>query len=36
LHHPVVGDVRLNFNRLDLAVEQGLTIFTYTRRARLA
>jgi transcriptional regulator with XRE-family HTH domain len=29
-HHPVVGDISLNFNRLDLAAEPGLTIFTYT------
>jgi transcriptional regulator with XRE-family HTH domain len=28
--HPAVGDISLNFNRLDLAVEPGLTIFTYT------
>ena len=29
-HHPVVGDISLNFNRLELAVDPGLTIFTYT------
>lgn len=29
-HHPVVGDISLNFNRLELAAEPGLTIFTYT------
>jgi transcriptional regulator with XRE-family HTH domain len=29
-HHPVVGDISLNFNRLDLAADPGLTIFTYT------
>jgi transcriptional regulator with XRE-family HTH domain len=30
LHHPVVGDLSLNFERLDLAADAGLTIFTYT------
>jgi transcriptional regulator with XRE-family HTH domain len=29
-HHPVVGDLSLNFERLDLAADDGLTIFTYT------
>jgi transcriptional regulator with XRE-family HTH domain len=29
-HHPVVGDLTLTFNRLDLAADQGLTMFTYT------
>ena len=29
-HHPVVGDLELNFERLDLAADSGLTIFTYT------
>ncbi len=29
-HHPAVGDITLNFNRLDLAADPGLTIFTYT------
>lgn len=29
-HHPVVGEISLNFNRLELAVEPGLTIFAYT------
>jgi transcriptional regulator with XRE-family HTH domain len=29
-HHPVVGDLSLNFERLDLAADSGLTIFTYT------
>ena len=29
-HHPVVGDLSLNFERLDLAADTGLTIFTYT------
>ena len=30
LHHPIVGELSLNFNRLDLAADDGLTIFTYT------
>src|SRR3954451_25188643 len=29
-HHPVVGELSLNFERLDLAADTGLTIFTYT------
>jgi len=29
-HHPVVGQLSLNFERLDLAADSGLTIFTYT------
>jgi hypothetical protein len=29
-HHPLVGELRLSFNRLDLAADHGLTIFTYT------
>jgi transcriptional regulator with XRE-family HTH domain len=29
-HHPVVGELSLNFERLDLAADNGLTIFTYT------
>jgi transcriptional regulator with XRE-family HTH domain len=29
LHHPVVGELSLTFNRLDLAADDGLTIFTY-------
>jgi transcriptional regulator with XRE-family HTH domain len=29
-HHPVVGDLSLNFERMDLAADSGLTIFTYT------
>ena len=29
-HHPVVGELTLSFNRLDLAADPGLTIFTYT------
>ena len=29
-HHPVVGEISLNFERLDFAADAGLTIFTYT------
>jgi transcriptional regulator with XRE-family HTH domain len=29
-HHPVVGQLSLNFERLDLAADSGLTIYTYT------
>ena len=29
-HHPVVGDLHLTYNRLDLAPDPGLTLFTYT------
>lgn len=29
LHHPVVGDLTLSFNRLDIAAEPGLTLFVY-------
>jgi transcriptional regulator with XRE-family HTH domain len=29
-HHPVVGELTLSFNRLDLPADHGLTIFTYT------
>jgi transcriptional regulator with XRE-family HTH domain len=29
-HHPVVGDLDLSFNRLELPADHGLTIFTYT------
>jgi transcriptional regulator with XRE-family HTH domain len=29
LHHPVVGDLHLNFERMDLSVDTGLTIFAY-------
>jgi transcriptional regulator with XRE-family HTH domain len=29
-HHPAVGELHLIFNRLDLAADPGLTIFTYT------
>jgi transcriptional regulator with XRE-family HTH domain len=28
-HHPVVGDLDLSFNRLNLPADHGLTIFTY-------
>jgi transcriptional regulator with XRE-family HTH domain len=28
-HHPVVGDLSLSFNRLDVAADHGLTLFTY-------
>src|SRR2546423_13001507 len=30
LHHPVVGELTLSFNRLDLAADHGLKLFTYT------
>ena len=30
INHPVVGELYLTFNRLDLAADPGLTIFTYT------
>jgi transcriptional regulator with XRE-family HTH domain len=29
LEHPVVGELSLSFNRLDIAADHGLTIFTY-------
>jgi transcriptional regulator with XRE-family HTH domain len=29
LRHPIVGELSLNFNRLDVAADDGLTIFTY-------
>ena len=29
LHHPVVGDLSLSFDRLDIAADHGLTLFTY-------
>jgi hypothetical protein len=28
-HHLVVGELSLSYNRLDLAADHGLTIFTY-------
>jgi transcriptional regulator with XRE-family HTH domain len=28
-HHPMVGELSLTYNRLDLAADHGLTIFTY-------
>ena len=27
--HPVVGELSLSFNRLDIAADHGLTLFTY-------
>jgi hypothetical protein len=30
IHHPVVGDLELSFDRLDLAADPGLAIFSYT------
>jgi hypothetical protein len=29
LRHPVVGELSLSFNRLDLAADHGLTLSTY-------
>jgi transcriptional regulator with XRE-family HTH domain len=29
-HHPVVGDLQLTYNRLDLAADPGQTLITYT------
>jgi hypothetical protein len=29
-HHPVVGDLSLTYDRMDLSADTGLTIFTYT------
>ena len=29
-HHPVVGDLDLTYDRMDLAADPGLTLFTYT------
>jgi transcriptional regulator with XRE-family HTH domain len=29
IHHPVVGEVELRFNRLDVAADHGLTLFAY-------
>jgi transcriptional regulator with XRE-family HTH domain len=29
-HHPVVGEISLTYDRLDLVADAGLTIFTYT------
>jgi hypothetical protein len=29
-HHPVVGDITLNYERLELAADSGLAIMTYT------
>ena len=33
-NHPVVGELDLSFNRLDLAADPGLTLFTYTAEPR--
>jgi transcriptional regulator with XRE-family HTH domain len=30
IHHPAVGDLDLSFNQLDVAADQGLTLFVYT------
>jgi transcriptional regulator with XRE-family HTH domain len=30
INHPVVGELHLTYNRLDLTADPGLTIFTYT------
>jgi MmyB-like transcription regulator ligand binding domain len=30
LNHPVVGELQLSYNRLDLAADPGLAIFTYS------
>ena len=27
--HPVLGEAHLSFNRLDIAADDGLTLFTY-------
>jgi hypothetical protein len=29
-HHPVVGDLSLTYDRMDLPADTGLTLFTYT------
>jgi hypothetical protein len=29
-HHPQVGDLELNYERLEVVFDTGLTIFTYT------
>jgi hypothetical protein len=36
LTHPVVGELSLSFNRLDIAADDGLTMSVLRRRARLA
>jgi MmyB-like transcription regulator ligand binding domain len=28
-NHPVVGELSLSFNRMDIAADHGLTLFTY-------
>jgi len=30
LHHPVVGDLELTFEAMDLSADTGLTLFAYT------
>ena len=35
-HHPIVGELSLSFNRLELAADQGLDDLHLRRRARLA
>jgi hypothetical protein len=29
-HHPQIGDLELNYERLEVVFDTGLTIFTYT------
>jgi hypothetical protein len=29
-HHPIIGDLSLTYDRLDLAADPGLTMYTYT------
>ena len=29
INHPIVGELTLSFNRLELAADQGLALFTY-------
>jgi len=29
-HHPVVGDITLTYDRMELSADPGLTIFTYS------
>jgi hypothetical protein len=31
--HPVVGELSLSFNRLDVVADHGLTLFTYAAEA---
>ena len=30
LHHPVVGDLHLDFERMDISADTGLTLFIHT------